>query len=265
MIPSQTRCLLGVWLVCAAAGCGHPSHPARHPDPQSAGDPRVVRWIASLQEKNTDVRTFKGVGTIRQVRGGQVQSYRAAWIGTHPDRLRLVILAAGRPAVKIATDGKWVTLLDPFNDRKPYRRFAFSQHGIETVFGQAVRFSDLIDLLAGRYPIHPFDTAVLRTTGDGEGVKTVALKRSWKGVAQTVELEASTLQATRIVTLGFGGEAKGAIRLGPERRFGDRSLPERFSFRSADGAQLSFRIDRYEDNVDVPPYVFTLPDPAAAP
>ena len=242
-------------LLLIAAGCGH-RIPASTPEYDGA-----ARLVDTLSNRNADVLTFKGVGTIQKISGNQSQSFRAAWIGRHPDRLRLVVLAAGRPAVRIATDGRWVHLLDPYNRRQPLRRFAFSQSGLESILGVPVRFSDLIDLLAGRYPLRPFDS--IRTVGNApaSNIVELALERKWAGTAQTLVVDSTASTVRETAFFGFGGETLYRIRYEREQAFDQRRVPTRFALESPDGRRLSFRIDRYQENVPVPADTFSLPDP----
>ena len=69
--------------------------------------------LSALQSKNDTLINFKGIGKIKVWKNGIIQvDQRVAWIGEKPVKLSIAVLISGYPAIKLATDGKWLYYLE---------------------------------------------------------------------------------------------------------------------------------------------------------
>ena len=69
--------------------------------------------LQTLENTNSSLRNFKGIGKIKVWRNARVQfDERVAWLGSDPLKIRIEVLISGFPAVKLASDGQWFYFLE---------------------------------------------------------------------------------------------------------------------------------------------------------
>ncbi len=218
--------------------------------------PRAQQILAELEERNLDLKTYKGIGNVRLKEGEITQSARLAWMGIYPGHLRLELLGSGHPMAKLAFDGERLYLLSHADGR------FYSRRGDNPDLAQFIPLDlparDLIALLAGRIPIPEYHFAELRQQ---KGGWVLELKR-WAKTRAVLHLD-SALDLQRLERYNVseklmyraeitgtrkadGHEIYRAIRLtGPESR-----------------TRIDLDLDRYWANVPVSTEKFTL-KPAA--
>ena len=70
------------------------------------------KLLATLEERNRNLQTFKGIGRLKLRQAGNVLSIRLAWIGSYPDKLRITVMnVVGQPTASLATDGRFLYMV----------------------------------------------------------------------------------------------------------------------------------------------------------
>jgi hypothetical protein len=73
----------------------------------------IRNLLSTLQTKNDTLKNFKGIGKIKVWQNGIIKvDQRLAWIGEKPVKLSIAVWVSGYPAIKLATDGKWLYYLE---------------------------------------------------------------------------------------------------------------------------------------------------------
>jgi len=118
------------------------------------------RLLRVVLDTNAQVNSIKGIGFVKMREGNQVNTFRAAWIGSRPRKFRLEILAAtGQPVMSFASDGKRQYLLSYFDNRL-YRKKT-SEDGLKRLISITITPEDILDLLSGRLPVRPGSRAAI--------------------------------------------------------------------------------------------------------
>lgn len=149
---------------CLLCQCGvrHPGFPTIETADQTN---EAVQLLKAVLEKNSRIRTVKGIGVVKMRQDDQANRFRSAWIGSRPRKFRLEILSAiGQPVLSFSTDGKRNYLLS-YSDNRLYQRRA-SGNSLKRLIPIAITPEEILDLLSGRLPVHPDSRAVVEYRGD---------------------------------------------------------------------------------------------------
>ena len=118
----------------------------------------VRNLLSVIQSKNDTLKNLKGIGKIKVWKNGIIQAdQRVAWIGERPVKLSIAVLVSGYPAVKLATDGKWLYYLEVQGQDTKFRKIAANDPDLIKLISIPISASDLIALLSGRIPLPKFD------------------------------------------------------------------------------------------------------------
>jgi hypothetical protein len=239
----------------------------------------AARLQQAILDTNTQVKTIKGIGFVKIGRVNQLNRFRAAWIGSRPDKFRLeILLTTGQPSVSFASDGKRNYLLS-YADNRLYRRKA-SENGLKRLVSIAMTPKDILDLLSGRLPVRPESRAVLEgRSGNGAPVRpeSRAMIEEPSGVgAPVIMLETSKRGARdRIYPVTAAGKTffklerydrKGRLKFRAVfekmREADGVRIPETLTITNENGAMIQIDIDRCWVNPDVSDdrFVLRLPE-----
>ena len=127
----------------------------------------AAQLLHIILNTNAQVNTIKGIGFVKIRQDNQLNTFRAAWIGSRPQKFRLEILAAtGQPILSFASDGKQNYLLS-YSDNRLYRKKA-SGNVLKRLISIAIAPEDILDLLSGRLPVPSDSRAVLEHLGGND-------------------------------------------------------------------------------------------------
>ena len=236
--------------------------PARELEITPAEKVNKVRDLLSvLKTKNNSLRNFKGIGNIQIRQNGRLQlDQRVAWIAEKPVKLSIAVLISGYPAVKLATDGKWLYYLEVHGQDTIFRKIPASDPSLKKLISIPIPSSDVITLLAGQIPLPEFDSAALIEEKAAPGYVLV-LKEKWWGVRQKIYYDESTSAVRQVDVFHRSGSLKYRAEIESMQWINGFQVPLRLRLLTHDGADCLLNIDRYWANVDPPPSVFVLAPP----
>jgi hypothetical protein len=111
---------------------------------------QVHDLLSVLKTQNASLKNFKGIGNLQIRQNGRLQlDQRVAWIGEKPVKLSIAVLISGYPAVKLATDGKWLYYLEVHGQDTTFQKFQASDPSLKKLISVPIPSSDVITLLAG--------------------------------------------------------------------------------------------------------------------
>jgi hypothetical protein len=233
--------------------------PVRRPGPgmPETEDVRAMGAAAELDRLNQELLSFSGVGQLTVKRKGQVRlRERVAWIGAAPDRLSMVVFISGFPGVRVATDGQWVYIIEPRENKPVFRQVRASDASLAHITGIEISFEDIVELLRGRIPLSDFRTALLTPEGD-DRQNELALKKWW-GTFQKITLEADDSQPLAMIRYDRSGKMRYQAVFEETQRVGGFRVPQRLRILNGEDAEFSLSMDRYLPNVDVSADQFVL-------
>ena len=217
--------------------------------------------LSALKVQNNSLRNFKGIGNIRiRQNGHMLLDQRVAWIGENPAKLSIAVLVSGYPAVKLATDGKWLYYLEIAGGDTKFRKMATSDPSLEKLISIPIPSSDVISFLAGRIPMSEFDQAILTAETTTPGYILI-LKERWWGVRQKIYYNPSLSEIRQVDVFYRSGSLKYRAVIENLQWIDGFQVPLRLRLLNPEGADCQLDIDRYWANVDPSPDVFVLTPP----
>lgn len=250
--------ILGVLagLMILTAGCSTLKRrlPAEGEAAQRDAEP-VLSIISNL---NSNLTSFKGIGRIRLTEPDQpTLTERVAWIAALPDKLAITVLAAGRPVVKIAADGKHLYAIDLSDPKASYKKIRVSDPRLDRLTRIPVTVREIAAILAGQIPLRTHSRALLQRADSGEEVTLVLEK--WWSVVQKIHLSPDRQSVRRFEFFKTDGTLlyRGEI-LDTQVVQGFR-VPLRVRLSTENGAAVQLDIERFTADVPITPAMFTLP------
>ena len=217
--------------------------------------------LAAIQSKNDTLKTFKGIGKVNVWRNGINQvDQRVAWIGEKPQKLSIAVLISGYPAIKLATDGKWLYYMEMRGQETVFRKIAASDPSLKSIISIPSTSSDIVTLIAGGIPLREFDSVDVIADQPSGGYAFV-LKKQWWGVRQKIHFDESVSQIRQIDIFDRSGSLKYRAELENIRTVSGYQVPFRLKLSTDEGADFQLVIDRFWANVELPPSVFILEPP----
>jgi hypothetical protein len=222
---------------------------------------KVQDLLAVLKTKNDSLKNFKGIGNIQIRQNARLQlDQRIAWIGEKPLKISIAVLVSGYPAVKLATDGKWLYYLEVHGQDTTFQKFKASDPSLKKLISIPIASSDVITLLAGQIPMPEFDSASLIEEKAPPGYVLV-LKKKWWGVRQKIYYDQSLSEVRRVDVFHRSGSLKYRVEIERLQSVNGFQVPLKLRLRTPEGADCLLHIDRYWVNVDPLPEVFVLTPP----
>jgi hypothetical protein len=236
--------------------------PARELEITPADKVNQVRDLLSvLKTKNDSLKNFKGIGNIQIRQNGRLQlDQRLVWIAEKPLKLSIAVLISGYPAVKLATDGKWLYYLEIHGQDTTFRKYQASDPSLKKLISIPIPASDVITLLAGQIPLPKFDSASLIEEKAPPG-NVLVLKEKWWGVRQKIYYDQRISEVRRVDVFHRSGSLKYRVEIERLQSISGFMVPLQLRLLTHDGVDCLLNIDRYWVNVNPSPEVFVLTPP----
>ncbi len=215
--------------------------------------------LLKIQNTNSNLKTFKGIGSIHFGTGGKRQKARAAWIGAMNAKLRIEILSiSGQPAASLANDEKWFYL--HLHQKQRFHKKRSTGSNLKTLFSIPVETQDVVDLLAGRVPIRSHHQVSMVANRSQEGYILILSKR-WHGEIERIYLNKEKSQIDKIEILGNQGSIAYRVRFEKRHIVDGFVIPASLDITNSEGDRLKIEIERFWTNVAVSPSMFVLNPP----
>jgi len=217
--------------------------------------------LSRLKNDNNSLKTFKGIGEITLWRNRQIQiNERMAWVGAGPINLSIVILVSGHPAIKFASNGKYLYYLNSFTGTNPFGKIPATDASLKRLISIPINTSDLITFLTGRIPIRKHDSVELVPERNGNG-SILVLKKWWRTV-EKIYLDKDLMNVRKVEVFHITGSLMYRTLLSGIQNIEGYRIPLKLVF-SDDDENIVFQliIDKYRPNVSVSPSMFVLTPP----
>jgi hypothetical protein len=262
MKAARLQCCRCLWLPVVLAiltGCSLYSGSRYDGEEPPAAARRVIE---RLQQVNRSLTAFKGIGRIKlwdESREVQAINQRAAWVAAAPYKLRLAILASGRPVFKLAADGRYLYLVDLTNPDRSYMKMRATDPALKRLISLPVKSSDVVALLSGRTPMVEHSSAVLVNDADGDG--PVLILQKWWTIVQKVYLSEDRTDVRRIEYFDYNGNLRYRVQLAGMQEISGYRVPMRLVFSNDKGIGLRVDVNRFIADASVTPSMFVLSPP----
>ncbi len=240
----------------------------------------VEKTISTLKNQNLKLKTFKGVGNIK-FRGRKKKDVagRIAWVASSPDKIRIALSSvSGHPMISVASDGQWLYLIS--HSRGDFYKKPATTSSMRRLFTIPVKTEDMVDILAGRVPIHSYDSAVLtdhrsqvysteghtvstRNGGDGSGQNgyVLVLKKKWGDILEKIYLDEKKKNVHKVEMFDATGTLAYRVEFDRMQAINGYRVPSRLLISNSDGSGFHLDVDRYWADASVSPSVFVLTPP----
>jgi len=238
------------------------------------------KTLSTLKNQNLKLKTFKGVGNIK-FRGSKKKDVagRIAWVASAPDRIRISLSSvSGQPMISVASDGQWLYLIS--HSSGDFYKKPATASSMKRLFTIPVKAEDMVDILAGRVPIHSYDSAVLtdnrsqvysteghmvstRNGGEGSGQNgyVLVLKKKWGDILEKIYLDEKKKNVHKVEMFDATGTLAYRVEFDGMRAINGYRVPSRLLISNSDGSGFQLDVDRYWPDASVSPSVFVLTPP----
>jgi hypothetical protein len=228
------------------------------PKPFTEIDPGSV--AANLEQINSGLTSFKGIGRIKIWKPDGLQSTRIVWAGYQTEKLRLEILGVGgRPFSSVVYDGSRL-YLSLHSERRFYQKQT-RQADLSGLISIPVTIHDALSILAGRVPL--LKDAALTIEKEPSGNQYILfLKKGWLR-KQTGKIYLRKDMKTVWKYELFQGEDTLLYRVDflSHRRYGDYLLPDALLFSNDLQTRIRIDVDDIWPDAKLPSSVFVLKPP----
>jgi hypothetical protein len=257
----ELRLLLIIVLVpVLLAGCGSLSRKTSKPEELAAmAEARMV--LLDLSRQNAKLKNFKGIGKIRVWHNGKKKiDETIAWIGSETVKLSIAVLISGYPAIKIASDGKWVYYYETRKGEPLYVKYPATDATLQRIVSVPIKISDIITLLAGRTPLRKHHSALLYRQDSGPGY-VLTLKKRWYGIVEKIYLTEDKKQVRQIDFFNRAGSLIYRAQFDEMQAVNSYQVPTRLSISSGESMGFQLEVQKYWTGIPVSPSMFVLKPP----
>ena len=249
-----------IYAAVLLAGCASLSRQPEDPL-ELAARAEAQTMISVLSNQNRELVNYKGIGKIK-VRQNQIIRIdeRIAWVASETDKLNIVVLVSGHPAIKMASDGKWFYYYQARQGKPIYKKIPASDSNLKRVTTIPIKTSDIIHLLAGRIPLREHHAAILERAASGHGYVLV-LNRRWWGVTEKIFLDENKNRVHHAEFYDRSGSLIYRAGFDEMQVIDGYQVPASVSITNDDDLEIQFVVNRYWANVDVSPTMFVLNPP----
>lgn len=214
---------------------------------------RAARILASTDASFHNIKSFRGAGRFKMLRN-KTSSFRLAWIGSEPDRLRLEVLGPwGQPTLSLLVNGATYSVFSR-QDNRLVTGDATAQN-LSRIISLPMDAGDLFRILAGHPPVPPFDRARGPTeTVDGRCV--VSLYKGWRRLVQKIWFREDQNTVEQVEVFDGWGHLQYRIVFNDFREVGGVRLSHAMVLSDGRGPLCSLVVDKFTLGVPVPEGAF---------
>lgn len=217
------------------------------------------RMVEKIRAHNAELKQFKGLAQTRMETSQKKLSGRVAMAAVLPNKLRVEWLSIiGQPLISLAGDGRTITIIS-HRDQSIYRRRQ-SSTALEPLIQIPIGIEDLQNLIAGRPLLPDFISAQLVEKRNNADV--IALKNRWHSTLARLQIDRSLQQIQRMRAYDTDGGLHYQIDWLQWQTVKGYTVPRKVMISAATGDRLTFTLDRFWPDVDLPPSTFELSLPA---
>ncbi len=216
--------------------------------------------LSMLENKNCKLKTFKGIGKItfwKKNTKGLIAGI--AWVGSEPDRLRIVIRnASGQPVASLASDGKWLYLVS--HAKQSFYKKSSANSTLKRFISIPIKPDDIVSILSGRIPVNKYNSATIIKNKFEDGYVLV-LKKGWGNIIEKIYLDESKKDVCKVEIFDTAGSLLYRTVFDRMQNINGYRVPSRLIFSNSDGNSFQLDIYRYWADVSVSPSMFVLAPP----
>ncbi len=256
-----TTCCVAILLLFGCAGLKYPGAiKPMQPTPQPATEIDPASVVANLEQTNSGLTSFKGIGRIKIWKSDGLQSTRVVWAGYRTEKLRLEILGVGgRPFSSVVYDGSRL-YLSLHSERRFYQKKT-RQADLNRLISMPVTVHDTLAILAGRVPL--LKDAALTIEKESSGNQYILrLKKGWFR-KRTGKIYLREDMKTVWKYELFQGEDTLLYRVEflSYKRYGDYQLPDALLFSNDLQTRIRIDVDNIWPDAELSSSVFVLKPP----
>lgn len=216
-------------------------------------DPQCLDIINAIKTSNAELKTFKGIGSVKLSNNDQNSSFRLAWAGEPPYNLRLIVLMSGKTIETFAANGKRI-FLKSHTGAHQFIKKTSKNASLEKLISIPVKTNDIISLLSGKIPLAQHKYSRLIKVPDNKSY-ILELSKPWWGVVERVFLN-NEKKPTGFEMIK-GGDSIYRVSLDRYKKINGFNLPFEILIES-EKATCKIIYTNYFTNPDVNPNFFTL-------
>ena len=254
--------LLGLLIYCA--GCssltaGLSREPAE--SPEAAATVEAQALLANLSQQNASLISFKGIGKIKVWQKGRLTiDERVAWVGYERNKLSIVLMISGYPAVKMTSDGKWFYYYEVGEGKPIYKKIPATEASLKHIISIPIQAVDILDLLAGRVPLREHNSVILHHQDAGQGY-VLTLKKRWWGITEKIYLDENKSRVLLIEYYSRTGSLIYRARFEEMQMVNGYQVPARLSLSNGEDTDFQLNVHKYYTDVPVTASMFVLNPP----
>jgi len=256
--------LLSFGLLIYCSSCSSLSTKISRPTtevPESGANVEAQALLAGVSRQNASLNSFKGVGRIRLSQNGRKKfDERVAWIGSGRNKLSIVLMISGYPAVRMASDGEWFYYYEVGEGKPIYRKIPAGEASLKHIVSIPIKADDVLDLLAGRVPLREHNTVTLQKSETEQGYILV-LKKGWWGDVEKIYLDENKTRINLIEFYSAIGSLIYQVRFEEMQMINGYLVPARLSVSNDEDTDFQLVVDRYYTDVPVTASMFVLNPP----
>jgi len=242
-----------VTLVSLLSFCGCVPRPNALPTQPT---PDVSRVLSSIEEQGNDLSSFRGAGRLKAARGSGVKSFRAVWIGSKPQSLRVETLGPwGQPYLTFVVNGPTFALYSHQDHRHITGKA--TPRNLSRFASMPVRPQDLLTLLSGRPPILSFHRAKIGVS-TAEGGWLISLYKTWGRLVEKIWLKDDETTVEQIEVFDGWGHLQYRIAFSEFHHVEPFHLPHKIDISDPEGPLWSIMVERFWTNVSIPDGAYNL-------
>jgi len=218
--------------------------------------PDVSRTLDSLKQCKDHLKSFRGVGRFKRVRGTRVKTFRMVWIGSQPQNLRVETLGPwGQPTLTFVINGSNFFLHSRQDNR--YFRGDATVGNLSRFVSMPVSAKDLFGLLSGQAPVLPFHHAKIRAS-TAEGGWLLSLHKKWGRLIEKIWLKNDAKGVDKVEVFDCWGNLQYRVAFSEFHQVESFCLPHRIAISDTEGLLWSLTVEKFWTKVSIPDGAYTL-------
>ncbi|MBI5064198.1 MAG: DUF4292 domain-containing protein [Desulfatitalea sp.] len=220
------------------------------PESDSAARQHLSRWT----EHNAGLKQFKGLLRVQIKAEGQTLNGRAALAGIVPDRLRVELLnTLGQPITSLGGDGTTIRVHAVSEGR--FYRWDQSGTALERFIHVPLGIAALLEILSGRPPLPAH--AAAQMSAETEDACEIVLKDRWNNAVANLQCDGDD-RIRMFQAFDIEGILQYEVHWEAWQVVAGYSLPRTVRMTSGRGDQVTWTMERFWPDVEIPPATFVL-------